>query len=99
MSTTQVLRLLYKGERNLQQKIREGYLKDPKAQRLLDELSKGKALKEVKLVNGLLKYKQSRVYVLQGKLRFLILKKEYDSPIAGHRGEKTTIAVVSKRYY
>ena len=29
MSTTQTLRLMYKGEGNLQQKIREGYLKDP----------------------------------------------------------------------
>ena len=36
--------------------------------------------------------------MLQEKLRLLVLK-EHDSPIAGHRGEKTTIAVVSKRYY
>ena len=99
MSTTQALRLMYKGEGNLQRKIREGYLKDPEAQRLLGELRKGKALKEVKLVDGLLKYKQSRVYVPQGKLRLLVLKEEHDSPIAGHRGEKTTIAAVSKRYY
>ena len=99
MSTIQALRLMYKGEGNLQRKIREGYLKDPEAQRLLGELRKGKALKEVKLVDGLLKYKQSRVYVPQGKLRLLVLKEEHDSPIAGHRGEKTTIAAVSKRYY
>ena len=35
MSTTQALPLMYKGEGNLQRKIKEGYLKDPKAQRLL----------------------------------------------------------------
>ena len=29
----------------------------------------------------------------------LVLKEEHDSPIAGYRGEKTTIAGVSKRYY
>ena len=35
----------------------------------------------------------------QGKLRLLVLKEEYDSPIAGHKGEKTTKRAVSKRYY
>jgi putative transposase len=50
-------------------------------------------------VNGLLKYKQSRVYMPQDKLRLLVLEGKYDSPIAGHRGEKTTIAAVSRRYY
>ena len=99
MSTTQTLWLMYKGEGDLQRKIREGYINDPEAQRLLGELRKGKALKEVKLLDGLLKYKQSRLYVPQGKLRLLVLKEEHDSPIAGHRGEKTTIAAVSKRYY
>ena len=94
MNTIQALQLMYKGEGNLQQKLKEEYLKDPKAQRLLDELCKGKALEEVKLVDGLLKYKQSRVYVPQGKLGLLVLKEEYDSPIAGHRREKTTIAAV-----
>ena len=39
----------------------------PEAQRFLGELHKGKALKEVKLVDGLLKYKQNQVYVPQGK--------------------------------
>ena len=99
MSTTQVLRLMYKGEGDLERRIREGYMKDPEAQRLLGELRQGKKLKEIKLVDGLLKYKQSRVYVPEGKLRLLVLKEEHDSPIAGHRGEKATIATVSRRYY
>ena len=59
MSTTQALQLMYKGEGNLQWKIRKEYLNDPKAQRLLGELCNSKALKDVKLVDGLLKYKQS----------------------------------------
>jgi hypothetical protein len=33
--------------------------------RFLSEFCKGKALKEVKLVHGLLKYKQSQVYMPQ----------------------------------
>ena len=51
------------------------------------------------MIDGLLKYKQSRMYVPQGKLRLLVSKEEHDSPIASHRGEKTTIAAMSKRYY
>ena len=36
-----------------------GYVNYPKAQRFLDEFCKGKVLKEVRLVNELLEYKQS----------------------------------------
>ena len=79
-------------------KIREGYVKDPKAQRLLGELRQGKKLKDIKLANGLLKYKQNRVYIPQDKLRLLVLNKEHDSLIGGHKGEKATMATVSKRY-
>jgi hypothetical protein len=88
-----------KGECDLHRKLRKGYVNDPEAQVFLGELHKGKALKEIKLVDGLLKYKQSRVYVPQGKLKLLIVEEEHDNPIAGHRGEKTIIAAVSRRYY
>ena len=98
ISTTQVLRLIYKGKENLERKIREGYMKDLKAQRLLGELRQGKRLRDIKLANGLLKYKQSRMYISQDKLRLLVLNKEHDSLIAGHRSEKATNATVSKRY-
>jgi hypothetical protein len=54
-------------------KIREGYIDYPEAQRLLGEFRKGKVLKEVRLVNGLLKYKQSWVYVPKGKLKLWAL--------------------------
>jgi hypothetical protein len=50
-------------------------------------------------VDGLLKYKQSWVCVLRGKQRLLVLKEEHNSSITYHRGKKTTITVVSKRYY
>ncbi len=64
-----------------------GVFNYPKVQRLLGELCKGKVLKEVRLVDGLFKYKQSRVYMPQGKLRLLVFKEEYDSLIGGHREE------------
>jgi hypothetical protein len=79
MSKTQVLRLMYKGKRNLEQRIREGYMKDPEAKRLLAELRNGKKFKEIKLIDGLLKYKLNHIYVPQEKLRLLVLKEEHDS--------------------
>ena len=72
-------------------------MKDPKAQRLLGELRARKKLTEIKLLDGLLRFIQSWVYVPQRKLRLLVLKEKHDSPIADHRGEKTTIVVVSRQ--
>jgi hypothetical protein len=71
------------------------YIKDPKAQRLLAKLRNGKKLKEIKLVDGLLKYKQIQVHVPQWKLKLLVLKEDRHI----YRGEKTTIAAISRRYY
>ena len=67
-----ILWLMYAGEENLWYKIREGYIKS-------------KALKNMRLVNGLLKYTNRRVYVLQGKLRLLVWEKNYDTSIARHK--------------
>ena len=74
-------------------------MNDRKEQKLLNELCKDNMLKEVKLVNGLLKYKQNQMYELEGKLRLLDLNNEYDRPIVDHREEKTTVAVVSRRCF
>jgi hypothetical protein len=57
MSTSQSLWLMYKGECDLHRKLREGYVNDPEAQVFLGELRKGKAFKDIKLVDRLLKYK------------------------------------------
>jgi hypothetical protein len=54
---------------------------------------KSKVLKEVKLVDELLKYQQSRVYVSQGRLRMWVVKEACDNPIAGHIGGNATIYV------
>jgi hypothetical protein len=47
-------------------------------------------------VDGLLKYKQSWVYVLECKLRLFIFKEKYDSPIAGHKDEKSRYSSIIK---
>ena len=72
-------------------KIQEEYINYPEAQKPLGEFCKSKVLKEVKLMDGLFKYKISRVYVPQGKLTLSLLKVEYDSPIANHKKKQTTI--------
>ena len=43
-------------------------MKDPEVQKLFGELRMEKKLKEVKLENGLLKYKQCRVYIPHSKV-------------------------------
>jgi hypothetical protein len=48
-------------------------------------------LKEVRLLDALLKDKQSQVYVPQCKLKLWVFMEKYDSPIGGHRREKFTI--------
>ena len=55
--------------------------------------------RRLSLVDDILKYKQSWMYMSEPKLRLLVLKEEHDSPITSHRGEKTTIVAVSIRYY
>lgn len=87
ISTSQTMCHMYKGEENLQHKIRLGYINNFEAQRFLGELCKGKTLKEVKLINELLKCNQSHVYVPQSKLRLLVLKEKHDSSIIGQRGK------------
>ena len=52
------------------------------------------------LVDGSFKYKQSVVYMPQGKLRLLAFKEKYHSLIAGLRGEKKIHhRMVSRRYH
>ena len=51
-------------------------------------------------MDGLFNYKQSQVYVAQGKFRLSIWKEECDNHIAGHRGErKDRHRMVSRRYH
>jgi hypothetical protein len=79
---------MFASEGNLWGYTREGYINYPEAQRLLGEFRNGKALKEVKLVDGLLKYKQSWVYAPQRKLRLFIFREKYHTTSVGHKREK-----------
>ena len=61
--------------------------------------SKFPRLKIVKRVNGLLYYKQRRVYVPEGELRTRLMREFHDTPSAGHCGVFITIKKLSKEYY
>jgi Mor family transcriptional regulator len=47
----------------------------------------------------LLKWKQSLIYVLEGKLRTQVMQKVHDVPMAGHSGEKMTKEFLGKTFY
>jgi len=51
------------------------------------------------LRNGLLWYKQNQVYVLEGRLRDVLLKECHDGLFAGHGGAKCTTTFLKKSYY
>jgi hypothetical protein len=44
-------------------------------------------------------YKQKRLYVLERRVRELLLKECHDGPLAGHGGAKRTITFLKKTYY
>jgi transposase InsO family protein len=74
-------------------------MKDLEAQKMLSDLRSGKKVRGIRLHGGMIKFKQSRLYVPSGKLRLTVLKEEHDNPLAGHRREKSTICLFSKRFY
>jgi len=91
--------MMYASEGDLARWIRKAYMKDPETQKFLSDLRRGKKVKRIQLHEGLIKFKQTRVYVPSGKLRLTVLKGEHNNPLVGHRGEKSTICSISKRFY
>lgn len=79
--------MMYVGEGDFARRIREAYMKDPEAQKMLSDLQSGKKIRGIWLHEGMIKFKQSRVYVPSGKLRLRMLKEEYNNRVVGHRGE------------
>jgi hypothetical protein len=51
------------------------------------------------LWDGLLCYKENRLYVLKGKFRDVLLRECHDGPLVGHGGAKCTITFFKKTYY
>ncbi len=56
-------------------------------------------MKGITLLDGLLRWKQSCVYVLEGKLRTKVMQEMHDAPMVGHGSEKTTREMLGKTLY
>ena len=52
----------------------------------------GRRIKNLRRKNGLHYFKQIRFYVPDGELRKRILHEFYDTPLAGHKGVRATMA-------
>jgi len=92
------LRVVYVGESELQKEVRLTSHRDAFAKEVRQNIQNG-AKSHFHLRNGLLWYKQNRLYVPEGKLRDTLLKECHDGPLAGHGGAKRTTTFLKKSYY
>jgi hypothetical protein len=92
------LKMVYVGETKFQKVVRLTNRHDEFAKEVRQNIQNG-IKSHFQLQNGLLWYKQNRLYVLEGKMRDVILKECHDGPLAGHGGAKRTTTFLKKSYY
>ncbi len=90
--------VVYVGKTKFQKEIRLGSRCDEFAKEKKQEIQKG-IKSHFHLWNGLLWYKQDRLYVLKRKLMDVLLKECHDGPLVGHGGAKRTTTFLKKSYY
>jgi hypothetical protein len=98
LSRKHQLKVVYVGETRFQKEVRLGSRRDEFAKERKQDIQKG-IKSHFHLRNGLLWYKQNRLYVPKGRLRDVFLKECHDGPIAGHGGAKCTTTFLKKSYY
>jgi hypothetical protein len=98
LSRKHQLRVVYVGETELQKEVRLASRRDAFAKEVRQSIQNG-AKSHFHLQNGLLWYKQNRLYVPEGKIRDTLLKECHDGPLAGHGGAKRTTTFLKKSYY
>ncbi len=98
LSRKHQLRVVYVGESELQKEVRLASRQDAFAKETRQSIQNG-AKSHFHLRNGLLWYKQNRLYVPEGKMRDTLLKECHDGPLAGHGGAKRTTTFLKKSYY
>jgi len=98
LSRKHQLRAVYVGETELQKEVRLTSRRDAFAKEVRQGIQNG-AKSHFHLQNGLLWYKQNRLYVPKGKIRDTLLKECHDGPLAGHGGAKRTTTFLKKSYY
>jgi hypothetical protein len=69
----QILQTMYVEESNLERKIWKAYVEDRLAQSYFNDLCQKKKVRGITLLDGLLRWKQSWVYELKGKLRTKVM--------------------------
>jgi hypothetical protein len=91
-------KVVYVGETKLQKEVRLGSRRDEFAKEVRQNIQNG-VKSHFHLRSGLLWYKQNRLYVLQGKMRDVILTECHDGLLAGHGGAKRHTTFLKKTYY
>jgi hypothetical protein len=89
---------VYVGETEFQKEIQLVSHHDKFAKEVKQNIQNG-VKSHFHLQNGLLWYKQNRLYVLKGKMKDVILKECHDRPLGGHGGAKHTTTFFKKSYY
>jgi hypothetical protein len=92
------LKVMYVGETKLQKEVRLGSRRSEFAKEVKQNIQKG-IKSHFHLRNGLLWYKQNRLYVLERRLKEVLLKECHDGPLASHGGVKRTTTFLKKSYY
>jgi hypothetical protein len=92
------LKVMYVGEIKLQKEVRLVSHRDEFAKKVRQNIQNG-AKSYFQVRNGLLWYEQNRFYVLEGRMRDVLLKECHDGPLVGHGGAKRTITFFKKSYY
>jgi len=90
--------MVYVGETKLQKEIQLVSRRDAFPKKVRQNIQNG-AKSHFHLQNGLLWYKQKRLYVPEGRVRESLLKECHDGPLAGHGGAKRTTTFLKKTYY
>jgi len=90
--------MVYVGEMKLQKEVRLASRRDAFAKKVRQNIQ-NEAKSHFHLRNGLLWYKQNRLYVSEAKMRDTFLKECHDGLLTGHGGAKGTITFLKKSYY
>jgi hypothetical protein len=74
-------------------------VEDRFAQIYFNDLHQKKKVRRITLLDGLLRWKQSQIYVPKGKLHIKVMQKVHDVPTMGHHGENKTRESLGKTFY
>ncbi len=98
LSRKHQLKVVYVGEIELQKEVRLTSHRDEFAKEMKLNIQKG-IKTHLHLQNGLLWYKQNRLYVTERRLKDVLLKECHHGPLMGHGGAKRSTTFFKKSYY